>query len=512
MPKLITKTLSVRLSLMVVSAISILLMASLAVMFYYARKAVKEEVLEDSRQTLEGTIQQIDNILLSVEQASGNIYFNLFPHLYEPDKMLNFSRRLVESNPNIAGCAIAFKPYFYKDCEHFMAYMCRVNRESDTDTIIRKETFADAPYTQQEWYTMPMHTGKVGWIDPLKEVDADSDPIITFCLPIMNIKGERIGVMGVDVSLYQLSKAVLSNKTLNHSYCMLLGSKGEFIIHPDSAKLFHKTIFSEIGRSMDSSLVETAEAMVAGETGYRTFCQDGQDFYIFYKPFLPSNALRRLMGKLNWSIGVVYSEDEIFGEYNHLLYYVLMISIVGLLLLFVLCRTITHRRLRPLLLLTRSVQHIAEGNYDDTIPDSKQQDEIGRLQNDFQQMQHSLKSHVSELQQLTETLKERGERLNKAYQQALESDRMKTAFLHNMTNKMVEPAMTITQDVDTLCNFDEEMDQEERNLLVKRIQDQSDTITRLLGNMLDASLEKGDEKRSDLFDDQSTNHKATCIF
>ena len=45
-PKIINKTLSVRLSLMVVLAMTLLLMSSLVFMLHYSRKAVKEEALQ----------------------------------------------------------------------------------------------------------------------------------------------------------------------------------------------------------------------------------------------------------------------------------------------------------------------------------------------------------------------------------------------------------------------------------------------------------------------------------
>ena len=71
----IAKTLSVRLSIIVVAALASLLTVALFIMFHYSRKAVKEEALQKASQTLESTVQNIDNILFSVEQASGNIYF-----------------------------------------------------------------------------------------------------------------------------------------------------------------------------------------------------------------------------------------------------------------------------------------------------------------------------------------------------------------------------------------------------------------------------------------------------
>ena len=123
--KFIPRTLSVRISLMIVFSMAILLMASLAVMLYYSRKAVKEEATQKAAQTLEGVTQHIDNTLLSVELATGNIFFSMLPHLNNPEMMYTYSRQLVESNHFIAGCAIALKPDFYKDRKYFMAYVHR---------------------------------------------------------------------------------------------------------------------------------------------------------------------------------------------------------------------------------------------------------------------------------------------------------------------------------------------------------------------------------------------------
>ena len=63
--KLIRRTLSFRLTLRVMLALAALLMAALLTMFWFSRKAVKEEALMDAQQTLEATVERIDNILLS---------------------------------------------------------------------------------------------------------------------------------------------------------------------------------------------------------------------------------------------------------------------------------------------------------------------------------------------------------------------------------------------------------------------------------------------------------------
>ena len=81
-------------------------------MLHFARKIVKEEALLKAEKTLEGTVQQIDNILLSVEQSAGNIYWDLLLHLGESERMETYCRKVVETNPHIVGCAISFEPFY----------------------------------------------------------------------------------------------------------------------------------------------------------------------------------------------------------------------------------------------------------------------------------------------------------------------------------------------------------------------------------------------------------------
>lgn len=489
---MISKTLSTRISLMVVLASAVLLSVALFITFHYSRKAVREEALQHASQTLEYTTEHIDNVLLSVEQAAGNIYCDLMLHMNEPERMFTYSQKLVENNPYVDGCAIAFEPYYYKERgQYFMAYVHHDNQGGVATTdapIIQSEAFGNKPYTEQVWYTAPMTKRHPCWINPLKGNDNEGETIITFSLPIYSIEGRTVGVMGVDVSLTLLSSIVQAAKPTPNSYATLLGSDGSYIVHPDSNKLTRETVYTVAEKSADPTVRAVAEAMMAGETGYKFFSLDGKDRYVFYKPFQRSAVPGRANDDLKWSVGIVFPEDDVFGDYNRLLYTVLFIAIAGLLLLLVLCRFITHRQLLPLRMLTKSAQRIAEGHYDEPVPDTRQEDEVGRLQKHFLGMQQALATKLGELQQLTDTLEERGKVTKEAYEQAKDAERMKTAVLHNMSNQMTAPVSPIACCVDQLCEYSQEMDQEETERLVSDIQLQGKAVTDLLNELLESSM------------------------
>lgn len=428
--------LSVKISLMAVSAMAVLLIASLVVMLLYSRKKVKEETFARVTQTLDGTVQNIDNILLSVEQATGNVYYSLPSRINDPEALELYRRKLIDSNPYVADCTIAL---------------------------------GDTTVTESKWTVKPVQEGK--------------EPLISFSLPLYNTAGQLAGYVGTDVSMGLLSRIVAQTKPSENSFCVLLDSVGNFIVHPDAEQLMQQSAIEISKANANAELGEAVQAMIAGQTDYRTFRLWGTDFYVYFKPFNRGSVRGRTIGHLGWSAGIIYPERDIFGDYNNLQYYVLVISIIGLLLTFLLSHAVIKSRLKPLLMLTSQAQHIAAGNFSEPIPDSKHIDEVGRLQDNFQLMQRSLATQIDELESLKNTLYQRCEGLRKAYDQAKKADRMKTSFLHNMTNQMMEPAVAIEQDVQQLCS------QSDRDTaqLVSDVQKKGKAITELLKNLISMS-------------------------
>jgi HAMP domain-containing protein len=211
---------------------------------------------------------------------------------------------------------------------------------------------------------------------------------------------------------------------------------------------------------------------------------DGKDWYVFYKPFVQTEVPNRTRGTLNWSVGIVYSESDIFGSYNYLLLIVVMIAVLGLSLFFLLARLVSRRQMRAICQLTNATQQVADGHYDDPMPDINRKDEIGLLYSRFQVMKQSLATHVSELRQLTTTLKKRREVMHEVYAKEQSVDRMKTSFLHYVTNQMVAPADAIEKDVEALCTSKQGSD---ISLIADDIQQKGNAIAELLNNLISTS-------------------------
>lgn len=438
--KFFTRTLSFRLSLRIIAALALLLILALMTMFYFSRKAVREEALQNAGQTLEAMVEHIDNILLSVEQSAGNIYWKMLGHANQPELMEMYTSKLAECNPYITDSRIFW--------------------DVDSNSI---------------------QAGAL-WTTPHKVGCGKKDEVATFNLPFYDSK-QKMNLLTIDVSLTMVSKIVLEKKPSPNSICALSSKQGTLLVYPDSTRL-NMSLISLAEMHNHSSLMEAAEAMLAGETGYKKIILDGKTCYAFYKPFKQAEVAGRAMTDLGWSAGIIYPEEDIFGSYNQLLYTVLIIALVGMGLLLLLCRLFIHHQLLPLRRLGKSAQLIAEGHYDELIPETRNQDEVGRLQNHFYKMQQSLALHMGELQQLSDTLKERGEVLQAAYEQAQGADRMKTNFLYNMSDQMMAPVQGILQSVKTISLHNNELTEEDTNKMVDEIIHHGEKVTGLLNQLI----------------------------
>ena len=138
-----------------------------------------------------------------------------------------------------------------------------------------------------------------------------------------------------------------------------------------------------------------------------------------------------------------------------------------------------------------SAEKMAAGDFGISVPDSKRRDEIGKLQHSFFRMQKSLTDYINKIHHSTETLTERNEELIKATELAKEDDRMKSAVINNMTEQMVHPIDIIADENELIRREYKKLSAEEMAQHVDHMLEHTETVTRLLNQILEASDASG---------------------
>ena len=162
-------------------------------MFRYSHNAIEQESLAKAEQMLNEKVQYIENHLHAVEVATRNMRWNVEQKLHEPDMMETYCSQMTRNNPNIVGCAIVFKPNYYKEKgELFLTYAYHPEDE-DSDVviithdphIIQPDLFAETPYVGVNWYTIPMEENTTCWVRHHAPNDTINSTIVSCCMPIL---------------------------------------------------------------------------------------------------------------------------------------------------------------------------------------------------------------------------------------------------------------------------------------------------------------------------------------
>lgn len=389
---LVKKSLPLRLSLLVVVFAAIVLIAALGFMFEVSRQAIRQEAINRATNQLDNTVLRVTNIMDRVEVATNNIEWLVRRHLNAPDSMFVYTRQILENNPDLNGCSIAFEPNFYPERgRYFSAYSLNNN-----GTILTtQEGNEHYEYFYMDWYQLCKLLDRPVWTEPFLNFNPygiNSDEMIaSYCKPMKKNNGEYIGTVSVDISLGWLSKTISAVKPYPHSYSIMIGQGGTYFVHPDSNKLVYQSIFTESMEQPDSAMVELGHAMQRGEHGMRQLKVDNEDCFVFFKP----------LGTTGWSVAIVCTENDIFGGFNKLRRTVTGTVFGGLLLLMLVCGLSIRHELKPLTRLARQAETIASGDFSMTLPQDDRTDEIGQLSQTFTNMQHSLVNYIEELKYTT---------------------------------------------------------------------------------------------------------------
>ena len=385
--------LSARLSMWIVFFAGLIFAAALGFLFARSRKAIRQEAIVSATRVLDNTVLRVNGILEDVELAAANTEWQVYQNLDNPDKMGEISRHMVRNNSVVRGGTISFEPDYYPSKgRYYSVYTHPVGDHMETIQWGNDEN----QYFYLDWYLLPRLLLQPCWTEPYTEADENSpeeetEAMMTYCVPLTGNDGNFIGTLTLDVSLRWLSETISAIKPYPHSYSILIGRSGTYLVHPDPNKLFYESVFTEHILEPDNPKNQLGHAMLDWESGMRQLEINGEMCYVFFQPLMTTG----------WSLAIVFPEDDIFASYKRLTSMVLIIVVIGLLLMLYFVGRIIRRELRPLQQLSEQAGNIAEGNFYAPLPALVHEDEIGKLSRSFGHMQHSLVRYIQELTETT---------------------------------------------------------------------------------------------------------------
>jgi signal transduction histidine kinase len=495
--------LSRELSMAIMLLATPILILALGVLFIESRHLIHQEVINCTQSTLNTTLLRIEKYMNTVETAA-NANAWMLEQNFRPDSLKSVSNHIVQRNPSVVSSSVFAVP----DLLQGRTYSLYTVREDNTVTTYEEPEYS---YLDMACYTRPVTTGDACWLDPfIDNTESKVNPhaaVATYSRPLRQDDGRIIGVLTTDLSFSHMAKMLDDvEQPYPHAYFMLLGSDGRYLIHPDSTRLFHKTIFTDADPSRDRDIITLGHEMTAGKQGTMHIHFNGDLYHICYQP----------VAGTNWSMALVCPDSDAMKSYYHLGYLIIALLVIGLLIILVLSNRVVKQAIAPVKKLIETTQQIVDGQYYQTIPTTSDTGVIGQLQNSFAKMHQSLDERMGSLQQQYETLRQDNETLELAKRQAEDTVSRKNHAIHYMTQQLRMPLNVITGFADVLGENSADnqmMNEEELNNVQVLMKNNVVSLDRMLLMMSDAtSTDATETLRSDKTDEVSCNKVAQqCI-
>ena len=437
----ISKSLARKLSARILLLAMPIFILSLGIFYLQSRYLIHHEAVERSNSVLHTAIQRVSNFMNTIENSTNSNAW-LLEESFTPESLEAITHRIVNLNPNIIDCYVSAAPGVFQQYGPLFS----VYTFNDGDSIVTtRET--DFDYLNKKWYNKGMQTGEAFWIEPFSEqLDGavnPNDAVAAYCRPIHSEEGRLMGLINTEFAFSQLAKSIASTEqSYPDAYFVLLGADGRYFIHPDTTRLFRKTIYTDADPKRNADIISLGHQMTDGKQGIMHVNVNGQKYHVNYQP-VPGTT---------WSLAMVCPEGEVLAGYNRLAYVIVLLILIGLLAILWLSSRVVRQTIQPIKQLLGYTQHIADGNYDEPIPQSDQPDDIGHLQNNFAAMQQALQKHMGSISQTAEEIQKQNEQRAHNMELAEESIRKKTVFIQNLSHQIRTPLNIINGFSDIMLN------------------------------------------------------------
>ena len=358
--------------------------------YFISRRIILENIERNAENLTQSTVNRIDSVLKTVEKVPRNLAIFLEDFAYGGGDILRVIQAVVEKNPEIYGATIAFEPNAYDaNTRCFAPYFYKSGGKVEF-------TYIPYDYFTWDWYQIPKELNAASWSEPYFDEGAGGIMMSTFSVPFYRrISGEKVltGIVTADISLEWLRHTIGEIKIAETGYGFLISRNGTFVTHPSTNLVMNETLFTVAEERGNPGMREIGRSMVRGESGFVHFqsLHTGNPCWMRYAP-LPSN---------NWSLGVLFPQEEMMADVTRLNQIVLSLGLAGFILLLVIIVWISGSITRPLRALSKAAEQIATGNLEADLPAVKSGDEVGKLAESFRYMKSSLKQYIAELKATT---------------------------------------------------------------------------------------------------------------
>lgn len=380
------RSFSTRLSLRILLVVSVLFLASIAVVAFWSHRLIAEEAKRSAQNILNASIRDIEKKLVPIEEKVNNVAWFLKSQKCDENALCVLTGGVVK-DADIVGASVAYVPFAFDSTRYyFMIYSKDVGGELITDQI-GSDSY---DYFAMDWFRIPYETKKPYWSDPYFDEGGGNCVISTYSYPLLNKQGAVYAVVTADIPMEWIEKKISSIKPYEHSYLTVVSQNGSYINQTFENGLMNETIYTTAKKTGNRQIQNIVKEMMAGHKGVMQFNNGGKNSFAVFGPL-----------ENGWTAAIVCQYRDVLEKVYRMNSVLVAVCLLGLLALFVFCHHAVKKLTQPITELTVSAMNMAKGNFHAQLANVETNDEMRRLRDSFAYMQFTLNDYISELRSTT---------------------------------------------------------------------------------------------------------------
>jgi len=337
-----------------VTAFAILIISAVVyINYHFSNKILIEKIEEGAVNQSNLVISRISRITIGAEEVAKNVSYQAM-YYYQHNDLDFFLKQVVSSNRILESIHVELVDSInesFTACLSTGHCLHRCNSENDI--------FSDSLSSLNQGI----------WSNPFYCMNDTSHLLVTYRMPVFHPESKKnIGFVYCEISLRKMKEMLAELKIGDHGFAFIINNAGTFITHPNEKWILHENLFKNRPIIFYSDVSELESKIRNGKAGtgygFSEYLHNKKAWYYFAP--LPNSK---------WTVIIVIPEEELFNKIDLIFQIIILVSGLGILLLFIMNMLIFKRILTPLARIASAIQRFS------TLPgkEQKSKDEIKML-------------------------------------------------------------------------------------------------------------------------------------
>lgn len=320
--------------------------------------------------TLDNSVLKMDKYLSGIETTTERSSRLLSDFASDTKTVGMVAETILKYEENILRCTITLDPSATDKAAESHCIAAYRNGDGGTASQACK---GEKRHT--DWYRTTKQTGKGHWSDP--EEDGHGGLVATYAKPLYREDGTFLGVVECDVDIKEILTKINEEKPYEHATVAVVGSDAS--IH-----------------------LAEGDSIVRGDSNLMAQGSIKADKSIHHVKNKGKNALAICAPAMNgWSNLLICPYSDIIATVQTANIVFLLITVLGILLLYLICRKTISRMSQPITEFAYAAMSIGQGNFETKILEVDTQDEFKRFSDSLHYMENSISGYIEELKKTT---------------------------------------------------------------------------------------------------------------